>query len=117
MKLAASLLVLAATSGCLAFGTTSSSRFSLQREHILASSPAFLPRQIGTNLPRGGAGSASALSSATTSSAINGADTALPTTLEGIITADNWSLLSTRGRTALQNLVESDIDIGAHVVS
>eukprot|EP00563_Minutocellus_polymorphus_P005588 CAMPEP_0181034370 /NCGR_PEP_ID=MMETSP1070-20121207/7774_1 /TAXON_ID=265543 /ORGANISM="Minutocellus polymorphus, Strain NH13" /LENGTH=68 /DNA_ID=CAMNT_0023111899 /DNA_START=73 /DNA_END=275 /DNA_ORIENTATION=+ len=55
MKLsgAASLLVLAATSGCSAFGTTSSSpsittvssQSSLQRGFSNAS-PAFLPRQI-----------------------------------------------------------------------
>lgn len=118
---AASLLVLAATSGCSAFGTApssptssaASSRFSLQREQISASSPAFLPRQIGSspiaNLPRGGA-DGSALSSST---AINGADTALPSTLEGIISTDNWSLLSPRGRTALQNLVESDANVNA----
>lgn len=117
MKLsgAASLLVLAATSGCSAsaFGTSSpmavSSRTASQRG---IASPAFVPKHDGqnrlnpiANLPRGGA-----LSSSTASA---GADTALPSALEGIITNDNWALLSSRGQTALQNLIEGDVGINS----
>ena len=117
MKLsgAASLLVLVATSGCSAsaFGTSSpmgvSSRTAPQRG---IASPAFIPKHAVQNrlnpiakMPRGGA-----LSSSTASA---GADTALPSTLEGIVSADNWALLSPRGQTALQNLIEGDAGIHA----
>ena len=127
MKLsgAASLLVLAATSGCpaSAFGTSSppivSSRTASQRG--IVESPAFVPKYTGqarinpiANLPRGGA-----LSSSTASTDTD-ADTAdLPSTLANILSPANWSLLSPRGQRALRNLIEGDVGLNAqtHVYS
>ena len=117
MKLsgAASLLVLAATSGCSASAFGTSSPMTVSSRTVPQSgiaSAAFIPKHAVQNrinpiasLPRGGA-----LSSSTASA---GADTALPSTLEGIVSADNWALLSPRGQTALQNLIEGDAGIHA----
>ena len=127
---AASLLLLA-TSGCSAFGTTAGiipAQHALQSGTIAGShSTAFVPHHklsLGgsrtlaiSSPPRGGAAdtspttttSTTSLSSATASS---GSST-LPSTLEGVVTADNWSLLSQRGQAALRSLVEGDDGIGA----
>lgn len=124
----AASLLLVATSGCSAFGTSAGGRGGIvpsQTSSAIIAGPsssaaaAFVPRQklpisssSLTTTPRGG-GATSSTTSALSSSATASDSGTLPTTLEGIVTADNWSLLSERGRTALQNLVESDDGIGA----
>jgi len=133
---AAASLLLLTTSGCSAFGTSAAGIITSQ--HALTSgavagssghSTAFVPRNKKLSLDSGSGGSSSSrlaissaprggatttttsLSSATASSGTN----TLPSSLEGIVTADNWSLLSQRGQEALQSLVESDAGIGAQV--